>query len=274
MANLELVQGLTKGGMKAAEASSRDVYYVPIDNLVVLDKFNVRTEDEDYKEHVEFVGKSILEHGFRPAKALAVFVHDLGGGKTEIVVTDGHTRLRGAKWANEQGAQIETLPCIAAAKGTSMEDLTVALVTDNSGKPLTVLEKSEVIKRLQGYGWEPPKIAAKLNITIGTVNNALTLAGAPAAVRKMVKTGAVSASSAVSAVRKHGSEAVETLETAVQAAADAGKSKATAKQISPGKTPDAGRKLAKALLKVERDMPNFDWPSAMKACFETAAALA
>lgn len=267
MGNFEMVQGLTKAGMAAAEASKRDIWYVPIANLVVLDKFNVRTEDAEYKEHIEAVARSITENGFRPAKALSVFVNS----QNQIVVTDGHTRLRAAKLVNEQGGEIESLPCIAAPKGTSMEDLTVALVTDNSGKPLTILEKSEVIKRLQGYGMEPKKIAERLDIGIGTVNNALTLAGAPAAVRKMVKTGTVSASSAVAAVRKHGSEAVETLETAVQAATAAGKNKATAKQITPHKNPDAGRKLAKALLKIERDHPEFEWPSGMAAIFAQAA---
>ncbi len=267
----EMVQGLTKAGMAAAEASKRDIWYVPIANLTVLDKFNVRTEDDDYKEHVESVARSIHENGFRPAKALSVYVTT----NNEIVVTDGHTRLRAAKMVNESmGGEIENLPCIAAPRGTSMEDLTVALVTDNSGKPLTPLEKAEVIKRLQGYGMEPKKIAERLDITIGTVNNALTLAGAPAAVRKMVRDGKVSASSATAAVREHGKESVETLESAIQAAEKSGKKKATAKQIAPGKTPDAGRKLAKALLKVERDHAEFEWPAGMAAIFAQAAEVA
>lgn len=270
MGNFEMVQGLTKAGMAAAEASKRDIWYVPIGNLTVLDKFNVRTEDADYKEHVEAVTLSILENGFRPAKALAVFVDS----ENNICVTDGHTRLRAAKMANERGAEIEALPCIAAPKGTNMTDLTVALVTDNTGKPLTQLERAEVIKRLQGFGLEPSAIAKRLNLNVGTVNSALSLAGAPAAVRKMVRDGKVSASSAVAAVREHGKEAVETLETAVQAATAAGKTKATAKQITPHKNPDAGRKLAKALLKVERDHADFEWPSGMKAIFEIAAEVA
>ena len=55
-------------------------------------------------------------------------------GKSVLVLYDGHRRLAAAKLARSEGAEINFVPAVTAPKGTSMEDLTVALVVANNGE--------------------------------------------------------------------------------------------------------------------------------------------
>lgn len=263
---MELTAGKVKDAMSEAGAKSADLWMVPIGDLHVLPGFNVRTQDADYKAHIRAIADSIKANGFYKNQPLGVFVR-LVDGKNQICVTEGHSRHAAALLAIEEGEPIERLPVVNAPAGTTLEDLTVKLVTSNNGKPLTRLETAAVVKKLAGFGWEQKEIGEKLGMTVATVDALLTLAGAPAAVRKLVANGEVSATNAIKAVKKHGDKASETLSAAISGAATRGKRKATAKDLGAQKTPG---KLAKALLKVEADNPGFQWPAGMAAVFEAA----
>lgn len=229
---IELTSGNVKAGMKSAGASSSDLWMVPRAQIRVLPGFNVRTRTPEYEQHIRAIGESILANGYRKDKPMAGYVAK-EGDENIIYITDGHSRLEGVDYAIERGAEIEVLPVVTSPVGTSMEDLTIGLVTSNSGRPLTPIEKAAVCKRLVGYGMEVPEIARRLGLTGAYVGELLALCAAPTKVRKMVEAGQVSAGNAVRAVKKHGAKAAEMLGDQLVTAQADGKKKVTARVLAP-----------------------------------------
>lgn len=240
--NLELQPGNVKAAM--AGASSRDLWQVPIEQIHVIDGFNVRAQNHDYAARIAYLTDLICANGFNQSKPLAGYVA-LVEGKQTIYLTDGHRRLAAAQEAIKRGAEIATLPVVVSPKGTSVEDLTIGLVTMNDGEPLSQYEIGLVCKRLIGFGMDEKEIAKRLGMATSRVSDLLTLTAAPAAVRKLVANGNVSASQAIATVKKHGPEATAKLEAGVAVAAANGSKKATAKHIDAKPT---HRAVVKALL--------------------------
>lgn len=227
---------LTAGNMKAAGAaagaSKSDLYMVPIDHIRVLEGFNVRTRNADLAAHIAWIGESILANGYDRTKPLAGYVAREGDDNF-IYITDGHNRLEGVAYANERGAELKLLPVLMKPAGTQIEDLTVALVTSNSGKPLTPIEKAAVCKRLIGYGMDEDTIAKRLGFTKNYIAELLALIAAPRAVRKLVESGEVSAANARTAMRQHGDKAAEVLAAGVEQAKSEGRAKVTNRVLKP-----------------------------------------
>ncbi len=264
MKQLELTAGNLKAGMQAAGAKSADLWNVPLDELETMPGFNARDSTKpEYKAAVRAFADSIKANGFYRDQPLGVFVEAVKG-KTKVLVFQGHRRLAAARLAVEEGCEKlrnpktgrNEVPCISQPIGTGLDDLTVKLITSNSGQPLTMIETAEVVRRLSvEFNWEVKDIAEKLGMTTQTVNSHLTLAGAPVSVKKMVKSGEVSGSNAVKAIRQKGSDASKTLTEGVAAAAARGKTRATAKDLAPAKA--AGGELAKAVLSLDADHPTW-----------------
>ena len=246
---LELTSGNVKAAMKDSGATSRDLWQVPIGDIRILDGFNVRTKSESYRSRVEYLAALILENGFNQSKPLSGYVA-LVDGKQTIYLTDGHRRLAAAQAAIKRGAEIENLPVVVSPKGTSVEDLTVGLVTMNDGEPLSQYEVGVVCKRLVGFGMDEKTIAKKLGMTPQRVSDLLSLIGAPKAVRDLVSDGTVSASQAIETVKKHGDKAAAKLEAGVTKARASGKKKATKKHIDDKPT---CRAVCKAMVQWDAD---------------------
>lgn len=228
-----------KGVMKAVGASSGDLWMVPPDQLHVIEGFNVRVENAAYKAHTRRLADSMKANGYYRHKPMKGYVAKDAEGNAVIYITDGHTRRRALNIAIEEGASIEAVPVIVAAAGTSNEDLTVGLVTDNDGSPLTPLEIAVVCKRLIGYGLDEKAIAARISRTKQYVSDLLALLAAPAAVRKMVEKDEVSATLAIETLKKHGPKATEVLKSAKETVVASGKSggKITKKAVEGGNKP-------------------------------------
>jgi ParB family chromosome partitioning protein len=230
--NENLTGGNIKAAMKEAGASSSDLWMVPIGDIRVLSGFNVRTRNDEYDAHIKEISESILANGFYKDKPLAGYVAREGLVNV-IYLTDGHSRLEAAKIAIAGGAEISVLPVVTKPAGTSLEDLTVGLVTSNSGRPLTPIEKGAVCKRLLGFGWDVAMIAKRLGLTKSYVTDLINLTGAPIALRSMVESGEVSAANAVTAIRKHGDKAAEVVGEKLTSAKASGKKKVTKKSLAP-----------------------------------------
>lgn len=250
---MEMVQGKVKESMAEAGAKSADLWMVPVGEIHVIDGFNVRNTGPDLEAHITWIQGQVMERGFDRHKPLAGYVA-AENGKNVIYIYDGHCRLEAVKRAIKTGVEIETLPVVISPKGTSVEDLVVALAVSAGGKPLAPLEKGLVCKKLIGFNWSAKEISKKLGITEGYVNELLDLVGAPAAVRNMVKDGKVSATTAMKAIKKHGNKAAETLQGATAAAAVRGKARATAKDLQGPKA--AAGTLATAVLRFDGAFPN------------------
>ena len=222
--------GSIKGAMDGAGKS--DLWLVKREDIKVKDGFNVRDKDATYKAAVREYADSMKSNGFLRSKALAGFVA-VESGKNVIYVTDGHTRLDAVDLANSEGAEIFKIPMIIAPSGTNAEDLTIALVTTNTGRNLRPHEVAKVVKRLVNYGMEIDEIASRLCFTKVYVENLLKLLEAPKAVRDMVKDGKVSATLAIETIKKHGEDAAKVLDEGLATATALGKEKLTKKNIAP-----------------------------------------
>lgn len=241
--NLDLT--LEAGKMKAITATATGKstdYIVPVDQLRVLPGFNVRVrETDDYRSHVESLKQSIRENGFYGNKALAGFIGK-EGEEDVIYVTDGHTRLEAVQEINSEALnadeEIAGLPVSLKPADATLADLTIALVQDNSGRPLTPYEMGVVVQRLanmkDGEGnplYSKADIAKKLSVTERYIDDLNVLVGAPAKVRDAVLRGTVSSTLAIQELRKNPKKAEERITGAVAKATAAGKSKATRKDV-------------------------------------------
>ena len=236
----DLIRGNVKLAMKDAGASSADLWNVQPHLLKFIDGFNGRVHGPEYEAHVEAITQSILDNGYYQDKPIAAYVADENGERV-IYVTDGHTRVTAALRAIVRGAPIETLPTVVKPKGTTMEDLTFALVTSNNGKAFTPYETGMIIKRLVDMGVAEKTIAKRLGLTTAYVNALLELVAAPKAIRDMVVAGQVSATAAIKELNQHGSKAVTRLKEGLKTAQAAGKSKVTGKHLNGKKKPPAER---------------------------------
>ena len=228
--NKDIVSSNIKLTMKAIDATSRNLYYVPIDSLSIMDDFNVRSKNQDYADSVRAIADSIIANGFYAHKPFAVLAMK-ENGKDILAVYDGHTRYDGLKLAISEGASIERVPVVCSPAGTTLEDITVGLVTNNSGRQLEPLAIAIVCKRLIGYGLDNLEISKRLGFSPAYVGNMLMLIGAPKKIRDMVTKGQVSATLAVSTLRDHGENAVSMLESGLNEAIVSGKTKVTAKNV-------------------------------------------
>lgn len=244
-----LVQGSVKKAMHAVEAKSRDLWQVSPQSLRVIPNFNVRVKDESYTEHIRTLADSMKANGFYQDKPLAGFVAR-ENDENVIYVYDGHCRLEAALLAIQEGAEIIRIPVVVNADGMAMEDLTVALVRGNSGKPLSAFETAVVCKRLARFGWTTQEIAGRLQFSSQHVENLLLLVSAPVEIRQMVMENRISASTAIQALKDHGANALDILSQAEGQANAAGKTKVTARHIQP----KPGQILAKAAKKVAPKM--------------------
>lgn len=248
----ELTPGSVQTTMKNANATQvqQGLYNVPFKELNELPGFNVRVDTPDYLAHVADLKAKLKSEGYYRDKPMAGYVAKEEEGSV-IYLTDGYTRRLAILELIAEGAEGWTedtiIPTIIKASGQTLEDLTIALVNGNEGRPLTPYERAIVVKRLIGMNVEPARIADRMNITTRYVDDLLVLAGAPSKVRNLVINGKVSATEAIKQVRKNGSKAGETLEAATAKAAAAGKDKATGKDVKAAAAPATATKEPTAL---------------------------
>lgn len=253
MINIEFTPGNVKAATK--DMKGGEFWNAPYELLYVPPGFNIRENRPDRRAHIDNLKVLIKANGYDRSKTLAGFVTKVDG-VDRIAVTDGENRYIAVGELREEGVEILTLPIITSVRGTSMEDLVVSLATSNSGLALTPYELGSLCKRLIGFGWDEPKVAEKLNISVSYVADLLFLQGCPAAVRDLVRFDKVSAGPAIDAVKKHGEKAIDVLMNAVEKAEASGKTKATAKHLEPtwaSVMKKSGPKFHEAVLSIRED---------------------
>lgn len=254
---IEFSPGNVKEATKGLK--SADLWQVPYDDLYVDPEFNVREQSDDLEAHIQNLEKLIEENGYDRDQPMAGYVAQIDG-RSRIVITNGHNRYAAIGRLRARGVEIDFVPVVTKTRGTSMEDLTVALATSNSGRPLTPYELGSVVKRLVGYGWDEPKVAQRLNITGHYVADLLFLHSCPKKIRDLVRSGKVAAGTAITAVKKHGDQAYTVLMDAVAKALGQGKTKVTPKHLAPEfkkEVKKASPRLFEAVMSVKED-PGWD----------------
>lgn len=243
-----VISGSAKKALDTINATKGELYMADPDQLRPIPGFNVRVETPDYLAHIEDLALSMKANGFYPNKPLGGFAGKEDGADV-IFITDGYSRRRAIVRAREMGAELGQIPVVLKPAGTSIEDLTVALVQDNEGRPLLPIERAVVAARLKGFGLTNVEIAERFGKTDRYIEDLLHLAAAPKKVRDLVVGGKISSTEAIKQVRRNPEKAAAVLESAVNTAAKAGKTKASAKHIAAAPAP----------AKVTPEKFNFGW---------------
>lgn len=210
--------------LKDLAVGTKDLYMLSPDIINEEPGWNARIDGPDLDAHIRQLADSIKEVGVQEP----VTVYQKGD---TIILTNGHCRLMAVRLAITEGADILSIPCRVEDRYSNDADRVLSLITRNSGKPLSPLEQSTVVKRLVAFGWTVSQIASKTGFSVSHVNDLLVLGGASAAVTEMVSNGQVSATAAVKTIRKHKEAATEVLQAAGKTAGP-GK-KVTEKHIAP-----------------------------------------
>lgn len=218
-----------KTGSKTAATAFQTGNYslVPPSQILVDEKKNPR---EDYG-NVEELMLSIIENGIRnPLKGY------LKDGK--VVLREGFRRMRAVKLALEKGKTVERVPVIIEDRPMSEEERTLEFLINNDGKPFTMLEQSEVIRRLLNFEWKVTDIVKKTGKARGYIENLILLTRVPVKVQNYIKDGKISAHAVIQimqAVKGDADKAVEEIESAIKTAKESGKEKATPKHVATKK---------------------------------------
>jgi ParB/RepB/Spo0J family partition protein len=211
--------------LKQLASGRKDLFMLDPNIIQEEPGWNVRTNNDELTAHIRQLADSIKENGVQ--MPLTVYM------KGDIpTITDGHCRLKAVKLAISEGAEIETVPVRNEERTANDADRTLSMLTRNSGKSLTPMEQSEVVKRLLSFGWLQSKISRRTGYSRSHITNLITLSSAPAQVQKMVKSGEVSATLATQTIKENGSKAVDVLEKAVGTAKKEGKKKATRQHVT------------------------------------------
>lgn len=239
--DINLTPGATAAAMKAAGADNGKLHLVPVAQIKPIPGFNVRVQSADYLAHRDMLVGSIRANGFDETKPLAGYVAK-EGDSTVIYVTDGYTRLDAVNTFNAdpdtaEADEIAKLPVIVRSSAPSLTDLTVALHTNNTGRPLTPFELGVVVKRLlKDDGATKEGVAKRLAVTSRYLDDVLLLVNGPKEVRTAVLDDKVSSTFAIQELRAAGDKpekAVERITAAVAKAEAKGKKRATAKDVGP-----------------------------------------
>lgn len=231
--------GAIEKAVKDSGGSSTKMYRIPVAKILRIPGFNVRVDSEDYIAHRDMLVNSIKANGFDETKPLTGYVGKDDKGENVIFVTDGHTRLDAVETFNadpdaKKEDEIDALPVVVRRDQPSMADLTVALHTNNTGRPLTPFELGVVVKRLLAEeDADKAEIARRLAVTPRYIDDVLLLADSPAKVRNHVLTGEVSSTMAIQELRRDPATAADRISAAVAKASAKGKKRATAKDVGP-----------------------------------------
>ncbi len=211
---------------KTAETTVlKDNYLMVSPSMIVADeKVNPRSEYGDIEELMN----SILENGIR---------NPLKGYKNgdKIILKDGHRRMRAVNLALTKGHKIERVPVIIEQGALNEEERTLEFLIYNDGKPLTMLEQSEVIKRLLNFGWKTTDVVKKTGKARGYIENLIMLTKTSMKVQHQIKEGKISAHAVIQIMQALKGDIDKTtaeVENAIKNANDSGKAKATPKHVA------------------------------------------
>lgn len=228
--------------LKSLAAGRSDLLQINPELIGVDPDYNVRKFDAANDPEDAALVESIRHNGIRTPLTVRLMGE-------RVVVVAGHRRLAAVTLLNAAGSEIKTLPCMPEQRGTTVEDRDLDLITSNSGKPLTELQRAAVFVRLLRHGWSESEIAKRVGVTEQTVRNQIAIHELPTPIKHMVEAEEVSASLAVQVVRSEGEAAPAVLEEALEIAKAEGKDKATAKSVAKVETKGAAKKAAKIAVK-------------------------
>lgn len=215
---------------KANEAAKRgDAIRVNIKHIKIVDGFNVRTQDDELREHIASLLGALVAN--LPIPAIEVWVNPETG---DIELVDGHCRF--AAYLQYADIEPEFDNYISAVKfeGTPFQRK-MRVASSNKQLKLSQVELGRLyIHARDVIGASRQEIAAEAGMSLAHVDQMILLAskGSPE-IEAAIGEGVISATDAVKLVREFGAEAPKELERRIEVAAEQGKVKVTAKVVAP-----------------------------------------
>lgn len=206
-----------------------DGFRAHIDSIKIVDGFNIRTDDDELREHIAGIAGAIAAG--LPIPPLEVWVNPETG---DMELVDGHCRLQGYRLYAESNPDFDGWISVARFDGTPAQRK-ARTVNSNSQLKLKPIELGRAYLTLRDeHGMTRLEIASEVGRSPAHVDQMLLLASAQTEVTAAVESGQISATEAVKLVRDHGQDAPAELERRKEAAKEAGKDKVTAK-VAPTK---------------------------------------
>jgi ParB-like chromosome segregation protein Spo0J len=202
----EFVPGSSKAVKNQVGAKVGELWMVPLDQIRVVEGFNIRVQDPENEDAIERIKDSIIANGFYRNQPLKGYIGK-EDGEDVLYCCGGFSRLEAARRAARAGFPLKEIPVVPVPPGTSMADLTIGLIVDNEGRPNSPYEKGIGIKRLVNWGWTEKEIAEKLGLSLGYIKELLYLQGLPQGLQNLVVDGYAKAGHVINMARQHGPEA-------------------------------------------------------------------
>lgn len=214
---------------KNNQAAKRgDSIRVNIHNIKIVDGFNVRTQDDELREHIASLLAALVAN--LPIPAIEVWVNPETG---DIELVDGHCRF--AAYLQYADIEPEFDNYISAVKfeGTPFQRK-MRVASSNKQLKVKPVELGRLyIQARDEFGASRQEIAAEAGMSLAHVDQHILLASGSEEVHAAVGAGVISATEAVKIIRDHGDNAPAELERRKEIATAQGKAKVTAKAANP-----------------------------------------
>lgn len=213
-----------------------DGFRAKLSDIKIVDGFNIRTDDDELREHIAAIAGAIAA-GI-PIPPIEVWV-DPETGALELV--DGHCRHAGYCLYAESATDFDGWVSVSKFEGTPAQRK-ARTVTSNTQLKLKPVELGRAYLSLRHeHGLSRQEIAQEVGRSLAHIDQMSLLASAGAEVIAAVEAGAISATEAVKLARDHGDDAPAELERRKEAAKESGKEKVTAKVAPKKATPSRPR---------------------------------
>ena len=233
--------------LRDLKESARDQLMIDPRIILVDDNFNPRNYDlPENRAHLDELKHSIATQG-----VLIPLLVRYDAESKSVIVIDGECRLRATLELIAEGHdELLTVPTIQVPGGTEQDRLLTSILA-NTGKSLSKWELGTAFQRLYKFGWSPEQIATKTGYAARFIGEAMELADAPAEVKQLLSSQAVTPSLALAELRANGAAAVQTLQAKASAAKASGKKGPAKRDIAaPKRTPAAAPTSAPSIVAV------------------------
>lgn len=206
-----------------------DAFRARLTDIQIVDGFNVRTDDEELREHIAGIVGAIIAD--LPIPPLEVWVNP-ESGVMELV--DGHCRYKAYEQFAAHDKEFDGYVSVVKFDGTPAQRK-ARTVSSNSQLKLKPVELARAYLSLRDdHCMSRLEIAAEVGRSPAHVDQMLLLASAPREVASAVESGKISATEAVKLARDHGKDSAAELERLEELAKEQGKERITPK-VAPKK---------------------------------------
>lgn len=209
---------------KANQAAKRgDAIRVKHSEIVIVDGFNIREDDDELREHIAGLLASIAAG--QPIPLIEVWVNPETG---VIELVDGHCRHIAYSQYRDMDPAWDGYVSAQEFKGTPFQRK-MRIASSNKQLKLKQVELGRLyIYARDELGASRKEIAAEAGMSVSHVDQMILIAGGSPEVQEAIDDGEISATEAVKLIRDHGDQAAAELERLKTVAAEKGQQKITA----------------------------------------------